>query len=229
MKQTSAHEVANGDLLPLIPPHASRIVEAGCSAGALAREYRKANPGCEYIGIELDPEYAALARRHCTRVVTANLERMSDADLDALAPADCWVFGDVLEHLIDPWRALARVPPRLRAGGCVVACLPNMQHWSVVARLAAGSLHYEDQGLLDRTHLRWFTRTTLMSLFRGAGFRITSLGGRVMDADPGAVAAGAVCALAVTLGVDAQAAARDTGVLQWLVKAEPDPAPTEAP
>jgi trans-aconitate methyltransferase len=221
VKQTPAHENANGDLLALIPPRAARVVEPGCSAGALAREYRAANPDCEYVGIELESGYAELGRRHCSRVLAADLERMSDAELDALAPADCWVFGDVLEHLVDPWRVLARLPPRLAAGGCVVACIPNMQHWSVVARLATGNLHYEDHGLLDRTHLRWFTRTTLMQLFQGAGFRVTSLGGRV-HADAHAVAeSGAVCELATTLGVDAQQAARDTRVLQWLVKAEP--------
>jgi 2-polyprenyl-3-methyl-5-hydroxy-6-metoxy-1,4-benzoquinol methylase len=199
------------------------VVEAGCSAGAIAREYRAANPACEYIGIEAEPAFAELARRHCSRVVSADLERMSDADLDALAPADCWVFGDVLEHLIDPWRFLARLPPRVRAGGCVVACIPNMQHWSVVARLVTGNLHYEDQGLLDRTHLRWFTRATVVQLFQGAGFRITMLAGRRFREPDAAEASAAVCRLATALGVDAEQAARETAVFQWLVKAEPNP------
>ena len=117
MQPTPATEGANVDLLALIPPRASRVVEAGCSVGALAREYRAANPDSEYIGIELEPVFAELARRHCSRVVEADVERMSDADFDALSPADCWVLGDVLEHLIDPWRFLARLPPRLHAGG----------------------------------------------------------------------------------------------------------------
>jgi 2-polyprenyl-3-methyl-5-hydroxy-6-metoxy-1,4-benzoquinol methylase len=224
VKQTRAHETANRELLGLIPPRASRVVEAGCSAGALAREYRAANPDCEYIGIELEPEYAELARRHCSRVVVADLERMSDADLDALAPADCWVFGDVLEHLVDPWRLLARLAPRLRADGCVVACIPNMQHWSVVARLVTGNLHYEDEGLLDRTHLRWFTRTTAVELFRGTGYRIAFLAGRRFNEPQGTEASAAICRLAASLGVDPQEAARDAAALQWLVKAVPNPA-----
>ena len=222
MKQTAANEVANLDLLKLIPVQASRVVEAGCGVGALAREYRKANPDCEYIGIDLESDYAELARRHCSRVVEADLERMSDAELDAIGVGDCWVFADVLEHLIDPWRLLARIRTRLAPSGCVVACIPNMQHWSVVARLARGDLHYEENGLLDRTHLRWFTRTTVMRLFEDAGLRITLLGGRRFNQYNNAPEmTAAVCRLATELGADATEAARDVAAYQWLVKAEP--------
>lgn len=224
MLPTPANEGVNVDLLALIPPRASRVVEAGCSVGTLAREYRAANPDCDYVGIELEPVFAELARRHCTRVLEADLEHMSDSDLDALAPADCWVLGDVLEHLVDPWRFLARLPPRLGAGGCVVACIPNMQHWSVVARLVRGNLYYEDQGLLDRTHLRWFTRATAMHLFQSAGFKVTLfLGRRFKDRHDEAVVA-AVSRLATELGVDAEQAAREAAAFQWLVRAVPNPA-----
>jgi trans-aconitate methyltransferase len=221
---TPANDGVNVDLLALIPPHAPRVVEAGCSVGALAREYRAANPGCDYIGIELEPVFAERARQHCSRVLEADLERMSEADLDALAPADCWVLGDVLEHLIDPWRFLARLPPRLAAGGCVVACIPNMQHWSVVARLVTGNLYYEDQGLLDRTHLRWFTRATAMHLFQTAGFKVTLLLGRRFRDRHDEAAAAAVSQLATTLGVEAEQAAREAAAFQWLVRAVPNPA-----
>lgn len=167
--------------------------------------------------------YADLAARHCSRVIVADLDRISDAELDSLAPANCWVFGDVIEHLGDPWRLLARVRPRLASGGCVVACVPNMQHWSVIARLASGELFYEDQGLLDRTHLRWFTRTTVMALFQDAGYRVTSLRGRIFEDPNAASAIASVRQLAVALGVDPERAVHDTGVLQWLVRAEPNP------
>lgn len=73
VQPTPAREVANAELRALIPPRLSRVVDAGCSIGALARDYRAANPDCEYIGIELDPAYAELARRHCSRVVAADL------------------------------------------------------------------------------------------------------------------------------------------------------------
>jgi trans-aconitate methyltransferase len=223
VKQTPAHEIANGDLLALIPPGVARVVEPGCSAGALAREYRARNPASEYVGIEIDAGYAELARRHCSRVVVADLEQMSEGDLDALAPADAWVFGDVLEHLVDPWRLLARIRPRLAPGGCLVACIPNMQHWSVLARLATGQLFYEEKGLLDRTHLRWFTRTTIVALFEQAGFRVTLLNGRTFELPNAAAAIAAVRTLAVALGVDRTRASEDTGVLQWLVRAESVP------
>ena len=219
METTPAHDVANHDLLRLIPEGAARVVEPGCSGGALAREYRAANPGCDYVGIERDARYAELARRHCSRVLVADIERIGDADLAALAPADCWVFGDVLEHLVDPWALVARLRPHTRR---IAACVPNMQHWSITERLVAGNLFYEDDGLLDRTHLRWFTRTTLVAMFERAGYRITLLRGRVFAQERRSEGLAAVRGFATALGVDPEIAVRDADVLQWLLTAEPD-------
>ena len=151
MKQTRAHDIANGDVLALIPRDATRVVEVGCSSGALAKAYLAINPSCEYIGIDIDPEYAQMATSSCTRTIAANIETMEDDVFDTLFPSSCWVFGDTLEHLYDPWAVLHRIRAKLSAGASVVACIPNAQHWSVQARLNAGSFRYEDAGLMDRT------------------------------------------------------------------------------
>ena len=91
----------------------------------------------------------------------------------------------------------------------------------MLACLASGRLFYEDKGLLDRSHLRWFTRTTIVPLFENAGFRVTLLNGRMFEAPSHAAVIAAVRSLAVALGVERARATEDTGVWQWLVRAEP--------
>jgi SAM-dependent methyltransferase len=109
MKQTAISGIVNAELLAMIPRAATRVVEVGCSGGALARQYRLANPRCEYVGIETDPDHAEAARPHCSRMLVGNIEHLPEAEFATLLPADCWVFGDVLEHLYDPWAVLRRI------------------------------------------------------------------------------------------------------------------------
>jgi len=220
---TPAHDRHNEDLLALVPTGARRLVEVGCSSGALARAYRLLNPGCHYVGIEAVPAYAELARRHCDAVVDADIERLDEEALRRDFPCDCWIFGDVLEHLVDPWRLLARVRRVIPPDGSVVACIPNAQHWSVQARLNSGRFVYEDIGLLDRTHLRWFTRSTIVDLFNGAGFRIVAALPRTFNEprDPSVLAA--IRALASSVGGDPETAARDALPWQYVIRAVPAP------
>lgn len=221
MDQTPAHDEHNPDLLRVMPPNARVIVEAGCSSGALAREYKKVNSGCRYIGIEVMPEYAVLARRFCDAVHAMDIENLDEEVMRDRFPADCWVFGDTLEHLRDPWLVLARIRRVLPPDGCVVACIPNAQHWSVQARLNCGVLRYEESGLLDRTHLRWFTRVTIMEMFSNAGFRIDAGFPRAF-AEPGQPGLQqAIKMMAQSIGADPDVAYRDALPIQYVVRAMP--------
>jgi SAM-dependent methyltransferase len=220
MKQTRAHDVANADLLALIPRDSTRVVEIGCSSGALGKAFMAINPGCEYIGIDIDPDYAQMAKASCSRTIAANIESMEDEVFDTLFPSSCWVFGDTLEHLYDPWAVLRRIRAKLTAGASVVACIPNAQHWSVQARLNSGSFRYEDAGLMDRTHIRWFTKMTIIELFSSAGFQIVQGGARVLQNEPERERALAgVKALAEAIGADPQQAVTNALAFQWVVRA----------
>lgn len=221
MEQTPIHDNLNPDLLAFLPPGMKRVVEVGSSSGALAKAYREANPDCEYIGIEVEPAYAEASRRFCSRVICGNVEHLEDAVFDGLFPADCWVFGDSLEHLYDPWALLARVRKRIGANSSIIACVPNAQHWSVQASLNCGQFRYQASGLLDRTHIRWFTRITLIELFAGAGFRIVRGIPRTFDEPQRELVMPAIRALAQSIGADPQQAAEDAAPLQWLVMAAP--------
>lgn len=199
------------------------IVEVGCSRGALAQVYRRDNPQTHYIGLEIDEENARLARGHCSRVICGDVEALGSVEWESLFPSDCWVFGDSLEHLRDPWTLLNRIRKHSGAIVQVVACIPNAQHWSVQARLAAGFFRYEDQGLLDRSHLRWFTRITMIELFESAGFKVVQMLPRIFDEPARDSFLPAIRLLAAAApGGDPDTAVRDAMALQYVIKAVPE-------
>jgi len=138
----------------------ARVLDVGCATGYLAAELSARR--CEVVGIEPDPDSAAQAERSCERVVVGSFESAEDR---AQIPGtfDFVIFGDVLEHLVDPWEALRASRALLSAGGAVVVSLPNVAAWPVRLGLLAGHFEYANVGLLDRTHLRFFTRRTPVS------------------------------------------------------------------
>lgn len=221
MQQTPIHDNFNPDILRIMPRDLKRIVEVGSSSGALARAYRAANPSCEYIGIEIDPEYAKTSREVCTEVVCGNIESLGDDVFMKLFPSDCWVFGDALEHLYDPWALLRRIRKNILKTSQIVACIPNAQHWSLQAMLNCGQFRYQDMGLLDRTHIRWFTRTTIIEMFESTGYRITEGFPRIFDEPERGKVLPSIRAMALATGADPERAVDDALPLQWVVKAVP--------
>ncbi|MFO0746210.1 MAG: class I SAM-dependent methyltransferase [Myxococcota bacterium] len=155
--------------MALVPPHARRVVDVGCGEGHLARALMRERPGTEVFGIEPSVEAAARARGAQPAPTDLVVGRAEDG-LPAHWPApDCIVFADVLEHLVDPWGVLAAYVARLAPGGSIVASIPNVGHYSVLVGALRGRWDYAPAGLLDRTHLRFFTVATALELLRGAG------------------------------------------------------------
>lgn len=217
MQQTPVHEQSNPDLLGVMPLHARRVVEVGCSSGALARDYKLRNPGCWYLGCDVDASYVEMARRHCDEVMVLDIDHAPESFYSV--GANLWVFGDTLEHMKDPWAVLKRVRGVMKPGDMVVACIPNAQHWSVQVRLALGEFVYEDSGLLDRTHLRWFTRKTISRMFTEAGFDIEVMLPRIFVEAGYDVVVPVIEELAEVSGGDPQEAAADARPLQYVVRA----------
>ncbi len=173
----------NGDLLAFMPGGQQRVVEIGCGAGALAAAYREANPACHYTGVEMMPEMAARARAVMNRVIEADVETLPAEALGDPGSVDIIVYGDVLEHLRDPWAVLRAHLLLLRPGGVVAVSLPNVQYWGVLEDLLRGTWTYRDSGVLDRTHLRFFTLDTAISLLTDAGLTVVGIRGRVKTED----------------------------------------------
>jgi trans-aconitate methyltransferase len=156
----------------LVPMTARFVVDVGCGAGALGAALKEERPGVEVRGIEVNREAAARAERVLDDVAVGT----EDVEMPASWPVpDCVIFADVLEHMIDPWSALRRWRSRVREAGCIVVSLPNVAHSSVLRGLREGRWDYEDEGLLDRTHLRFFTRATALEMLAGAGFEVEEM------------------------------------------------------
>ena len=154
-------------------PAGARTVDVGCATGYLSAEL--AARGSSAVGVEADPGAASSAAAACERVVTGDVEEAGCRDaLRALAPFDALVCGDVLEHLRDPWEALAFLATLLRPGGTAAISVPNVAHWTGRRALLRGRFPYAEHGLFDRTHLRFFTRASARALAEGAGLRIVA-------------------------------------------------------
>lgn len=150
-----------------------RVLDVGCDNGSFGRALKER--GCWVAGVEIDPTTAEEARQVLDQVEMADLEEADLTEVFGPASFDVVVFGDVLEHLRDPLPVLRRSIPLLRAGGYVVASIPNVAHGSVRLSLLKGEFEYSDVGLLDATHLRFFTKDTLEELFADAGLVPTEL------------------------------------------------------
>jgi radical SAM superfamily enzyme YgiQ (UPF0313 family)/GT2 family glycosyltransferase/glycosyltransferase involved in cell wall biosynthesis/SAM-dependent methyltransferase len=157
---------ARKNLCDLVPQNARRVLDVGCGhgmTGGLLRSER----GIEVIGVEIHEATADIARQHLSDVIIGDLENM---DLP-FEPGyfDCILLGDVLEHLINPWQALKRLTRYLHPQGTIVASIPNIRNLGIIRKLLEGSWTYEEWGILDKTHLRFFALKNMQELFATAG------------------------------------------------------------
>lgn len=151
------------------------VLDAGTSTGYLARQLVAA--GRRVDGAELDPVAARAAGQVCDSVWVGDLARLDPAELPR--DYDVILFADTLEHLPDPPAVLRRLRTRLAPGGQLVVSLPNIANWAIRLSLLAGRFRYTERGILDRTHLRFYTKRTAVDMIEQAGFRVTSVAGSI--------------------------------------------------
>ncbi len=163
---------AREDLASKVPEGARAVLDVGCSRGATAPALKRRGVS-SIVGIEPDAEDASEAARLYDRVLARTLESVAPDEF--AAEFDAILFGDVLEHLIDPSEALVRVRPWLSPRGVVVASVPNVGNWAVVADLLEGRFEYVPYSILSGTHVRHFTRATVRDLFEASGYRVESI------------------------------------------------------
>ena len=156
----------------IVPLTAKRILDIGCAEGKLGEALKHRQPAF-VCGVEPVGEAAAIARDRLDHVINQSIE----AALETLEDGsfDCVIMADVLEHLQDPWSVLRKVSRKLEVGGRLVASVPNAQNWAVIRDLIEGHWRYDSEGLLDQSHLRFFTRESVERLCWNAGLRIDSM------------------------------------------------------
>lgn len=209
----------NDDLLSLIPMNARTVLEVGCGSGAMGALYKSHHPEARYFGVELDPLAARRARHYLDVVLCADVES-NDLHLDVFPEMDCIIYGDVLEHLRDPWAILRQHAGLLRAQGLVLACIPNVQHWSVLLTLLRGDWPVTNEGLFDRSHLRWFTRSGIEALFNDAGLRLLRMQSRVVNPEGAKAFVEAIQQGLPTFGLDSQNVLEGVMPFQYIVVAQ---------
>jgi 2-polyprenyl-3-methyl-5-hydroxy-6-metoxy-1,4-benzoquinol methylase len=149
----------------------SRVLELGTAAGSMSRHLSR-TLGCEVTGVERDPAWAEKARPHCRKFHIFDLDNEWPADLRA-ERFDFVLAADVLEHLKDPARALARIRECLQPGrGRLLISIPNAAYSGLLAALYCQQFPYAKTGLLDETHLRFFTRDTISTMLAAQGFSV---------------------------------------------------------
>ncbi|MHB1534374.1 MAG: class I SAM-dependent methyltransferase [Acidimicrobiales bacterium] len=169
-----AYDNPRDEVTALIPRGATRILDVGCSTGAMGASLVAS--GHEVTGIEHSPELAARARKHLTHVLEADIEVIAGARSRVGGPYDCVVLADVLEHLRNPWAVTRWAAEQLVTGGCLVISVPNIRHARLVRWvLLKRCWPYEEVGIFDRTHLRFFAFRNLGQLLEGTGLEISEL------------------------------------------------------
>lgn len=164
------------ELMGLLDVPFRDVLEIGCGAGATGRVIKQQHPGVVYRGIEIDRAAAVEARKVLDHVVAGDVETMVMEDTGIPRQGiDLVIIADVLEHLYDPWKLLRTLHEYLRPGGMVVASIPNTQNIRLLQNLVNGFWTYSNQGLLDATHIRFFTLMEIGRMFTGSGYVIDQL------------------------------------------------------
>ena len=165
---------ARADFVERLPAnHKASILEIGCSSGGTGALALSEGKCIEYTGIDLVPDIVEQAKNKLTKVILTDLEN----EFPDLEPEqfDALIASEIFEHLRDPWAVLEKLVPLLKPGAMVLASSPNISHNSVLKDLRKGHFNYKDMGIMDRTHLRWFTPNSYKALFTEAGLVVTDM------------------------------------------------------
>lgn len=171
LKEKDYFSAARREVLDLIPAFSKRVLEVGCGSGQTL-EMLKANDFCsETVGVELIEAAANEARERVDTVHCLDVEK-NELPIN-FGKFDLILLLDVLEHLVDPWNFLRKIKDHhLADGGKIIVSLPNAQHFSLVLPLLRGRFSYVERGILDKTHLRFFTRSSAADLLKSALLKI---------------------------------------------------------
>jgi O-antigen biosynthesis protein len=165
-------DFVNQPLLDMVGAAPQRVLELGCAGGMFGLKLKERFPGARVVGIEAGRAAAGVAAKRLDRVICARLEAL-DFAAEGLAEErfDTVIAADILEHLVNPWDLLVRVRSLLAPNAQLLASIPNVRNLGVVAELLVnGRWQYRDRGLLDITHLRFFTLAEIKRMLDETGY-----------------------------------------------------------
>jgi SAM-dependent methyltransferase len=169
-------------LLEMVNPAPKRVLDLGCFCGGSGRWLKQHFPDCEVIGIEMLDKAATIAAQTYDRVISGTFEEVDfAAEGLKVGSFDAIIAADVLEHIYNPWKALQRLKPLLAPGGAIYVSIPNVRNLNVLSALASGQWRYQGAGILDITHIRFFTLAQAGEMLTQTGWII---GDSRMNPDP---------------------------------------------
>jgi len=162
------------EMLRYIPQQAHAILDVGCGGGSFGQLLKAKRP-VEVWGVELNEHAASVAAQKLDHIACGAFTNNLSLPKGGF---DCIIFNDVLEHLVDPFAALLYSKELLRTGGVVVASIPNVRYFDNMWNLVVHQdWQYTEQGILDRTHLRFFTRRSILATFESLGYCVECIEG----------------------------------------------------
>lgn len=174
-KTNSYFSAARSEILELAPKWSETVLEIGCGTGETLNLLQKKNLCRRTVGIELFSEAAESAKMRVDEVFNWDIEKREN--FDTFGKFDLILMLDVLEHLVDPWSVLEKVQEKLlKPNGKMIISIPNVRHISsLLPLLMKGDFTYKERGILDKTHLRFFTRKSSTKLVEEAGLTIEKM------------------------------------------------------
>lgn len=175
------HQVRT-DLISLIKREPKISLDVGCSLGATSKAIKDLYPNCYTIGIEIDPKLAELAKPNVDKILQKSIELVNCNEEEIpLNSIDTVILADVLEHIYNPWQTLVDLKKLLTKDAQVIASIPNVQFLGVITDLINGEFEYRNMGLLDITHVRFFTYKSILSLFEETGYTVTGYSPHIIE------------------------------------------------
>lgn len=175
-KHDAYYSQSRPEMRSRIPAGVRSVLDVGCGAGSFGAALKTEHPDWQICGVELFEDEAARAREHYDEVWAGDvhlvLNKIQGRSFDLI------VFNDLLEHLVDPAQALQQCRSLLSPGGHILASIPNMRFWPALSDLLfKADWRYRDAGVMDSTHLRFFTEKSIVRMFEAAGYRVTAIEG----------------------------------------------------
>jgi 2-polyprenyl-3-methyl-5-hydroxy-6-metoxy-1,4-benzoquinol methylase len=179
-KQKGYFSSARRDTLDLIPVFSQRVLEIGCGSGQTLEMLKEKKLCAETVGIELFASAADEARHRVDAIYCLDVEK--DPLPEHIGKFDLILILDVLEHLVDPWSFLIRLKEKcLAEDGRVIISVPNARHFALVLPLLRGRFDYLERGILDKTHLRFFTKDSAIKMLKAASLDIEAIKATSLD------------------------------------------------
>lgn len=163
------------EMVNFVPKNSERILDVGCGEGLFLKFLNK-NNNLETWGVEMNSEIAEIAKINLDKVLVGDISEIINGIPNSYF--DCISFNDVLEHMVNPYAVLADIRIKLKDNGVIICSIPNVRYVRVLKDLLfKKQWKYENAGVLDRTHLRFFTKKSIIDMFNDLGYQLIKIKG----------------------------------------------------